>query len=41
VEKFGSIVALRATRAEPSYLQGTIKGWQKKPREKENTRVIN
>jgi hypothetical protein len=33
-EKYGSVVALHATRAEPSYLQGKVKGWQKKPRER-------
>jgi len=33
-EKYGSFVALHATRGELSYLQGIIKGWQKKPRER-------
>jgi len=32
-EKYGSMVALHMTRAEPSYIQGRIKGWQQKPRE--------
>ena len=33
-EKYGSLVALHATRTDPSYLQGTIKAWLKKPRER-------
>ena len=32
-ERYGSIVALHQARAEPSYIQGRVKGWQKKPRE--------
>ena len=31
--KYGSHVALHATKAEQSYLQGSIKGWRKSPRE--------
>lgn len=31
--KHGSVVALHASKAESSYLQGTIKGWQKRSRE--------
>jgi hypothetical protein len=33
-EKYGSIVALHGSRGEPSYIQGRVKGWQKKPRER-------
>jgi hypothetical protein len=32
-QKYGSFVALHTTKAEPSYLQGVIKSWQKRPRE--------
>jgi hypothetical protein len=32
-EKFSSLVALHTTKAELSYLQGTIKAWRKMPRE--------
>ncbi len=31
--RYGALVALHATRAEPSYLQGTIRTWEKRPRE--------
>src|SRR5882762_4142467 len=31
--KYGSIVALHASKAEPSYLQGTLRAWEKRPRE--------
>ena len=34
-EKIGAYVALHATKAEPSYLQGVIKGWRKSDREQE------
>lgn len=32
-EKYGSIVALHASKAESSYLQGVVKGWRKSQRE--------
>ncbi len=31
-QKYRALVALHATRAEPSYLQGIVKGWEKRPR---------
>ena len=31
-QTYGSLIALHASRAEPSYLQGTIKAWEKRPR---------
>lgn len=31
--KYGSLLALHATKAEQSYLQGVIKTWEKRPRE--------
>ena len=31
--KYGSIVALHTSKAEPSYLQGTIRAWRKGPRQ--------
>jgi hypothetical protein len=34
-QKYGSLVALHTSRAEPSYLQGEIRGWRKSPRQKE------
>jgi hypothetical protein len=34
--KYGSLVALHTTRAEPSYLQGKIKGWKKQARQPRN-----
>jgi hypothetical protein len=33
-EAYGSVVALHTNKAEPSYIQGTIKGWRRSPREK-------
>jgi hypothetical protein len=32
-QKYNSLVALHTTKANPSYLQGTIKDWKKMPRE--------
>ena len=32
--KSGAYVALHRSRAEPSYLQGTVTGWRKSPRER-------
>ncbi len=32
-EKYGSLVALHTTKSEPSYMQGTVKGWRQRPRE--------
>jgi hypothetical protein len=32
--KYGAIVALHTSRAEPSYLQGPIRTWRKGPRER-------
>ncbi len=34
-ERIGAYVALHATKAEPSYLQGIIKGWRKTARDPE------
>ena len=34
--KFGSLIALHVTKAEPSYMQGTIKRWKKQAREPRN-----
>ncbi len=31
--KYGAVVALHTSKAEPSYLQGPIKDWRKSPRE--------
>jgi hypothetical protein len=31
--RYGSTVALHASKAEASYLQGTIKAWERRPRE--------
>jgi hypothetical protein len=34
--KYGSLVALHITKAEPSYLQGRVKAWAKQAREPRN-----
>ena len=34
-ERIGAYVTLHATKAEPSYLQGIIKGWRRSSREPE------
>lgn len=34
--KYGSLIALHTARAEPSYLQGTIRGWNKQARQPRN-----
>jgi hypothetical protein len=34
--KYGSLVALHVTKAEQSYVQGTVKAWTKQPREPKN-----
>ncbi len=34
--KYGSVVALHTTKAEPSYLQGRIKSWKKQARQPRN-----
>ena len=34
-QTYGSLVALHTSKAEPSYLQGEIRGWRKSPRQKE------
>jgi hypothetical protein len=33
-EKYGSLVALHSAKAEHSYIQGTVKGWRKSPRQR-------
>lgn len=33
-EKYGAIVALHPTKAEPSYIQGRVVGWRRSEREK-------
>jgi len=33
-QRYGSLVALHSSKAEPSYLQGTIIDWRKAPRER-------
>jgi len=32
-ETYGAVVALHTSKAEPSYVQGAIKGWRKSPRQ--------
>jgi hypothetical protein len=34
--KYGSMIALHIAKAEPSYLQGKIRGWKKQARQPRN-----
>lgn len=35
--QYNSLVCLHSAKAEPSYLQGVVKGWRKSPRDKKYT----